>query len=279
MIELYHYWNAVCGQESRLCVVEKGIDWRSRHLNLFHGDALAPEYLAINPNGVVPTLVHDGRVIVESGIINEYLDDVFPEPSLKPDAPYERAEMRAWCKYVDNFVHSATRVASFNAIIKPSMDWRDEDEMETYLARIPMTDAGGTRDRRRRFRAGIRHGLSDEETADNFERLERVVERVERELARNDGPWLVGASYSLADVSMAPYVHRMEQLGVSGWWEGRKRPHMADWYARLKERPAFQEAFCFYVPDDLPVAKPIGREMIFLPPEVKARYGPNDGLA
>ena len=273
MIELYHYWNAVCGQKSRLCVVEKGVEWKSHHLNLFKGDALVPEYRALNPNGIVPTLVHDDRVIVESSIINEYLDDVFPFPSLKPEDAYQRAQMRAWNKYVDNFVHSATRVASFNQIIKPLMDWRSDNEMEAYMKRIPSTDAGGTRDRLRRFREGIRQGLSDAETMDSFSRLERVADRMERDLAGYGGPWLVGRDYSLADVSMAPYVHRMEQLGVSRWWESGKRPRMADWYARLKERPAFQEAFCFYVPDELPIDHPIGPEMIFLPADVKARYG------
>ena len=278
MIELYHYWNAVCGQKSRLCVVEKGIAWQSHHVNLFRGDGLDPEYLAINPNGVVPTLVHDGRVIVESSIINEYLDDVFPEPILKPGDAYLRAEMRGWCKFVDNFVHSATRVASFNQFLKPSMEWRSDAEMEAYLARIPSTDAGGTRDRHRRFREGIRKRLPDEETADSFNRLERVADRMESDLASHGGPWLVGADYSLADVSMAPYVHRLEQLGVSRWWQDGNRPRLADWYTRLKERPAFQEAFCFYVPDELPIDRPFGPEMIFLPAEVKARYGLEAGV-
>ena len=272
MIELYHYWNAVCGQKSRLCVVEKGVAWTSRHLQIFRQENLEPDYLALNPNGVVPTLVHDGRVLVESSIINEYLDDAFPDPPLAPADPYQRARMRLWNKYVDNFVHSATRIASFNMIIKPAFDWLSESGLEAAIARIPTTDGGGTRDRRRRFREGVRVGLSEAETADSFARLERVLDRMEHDLAA--APWLAGERYSLADISMAPYVHRLEQLGRSAWWSAAVRPRLGDWYARLKARPAFQEAFSFYVADDLGAPYPIGPEMIFLPAAVKARYAP-----
>ncbi len=55
------------------------------------GDQFDPEYLKLNPKAVVPILVHDGRVIVESTVICEYVDEDFPEPSLKPaDLPIEQ---------------------------------------------------------------------------------------------------------------------------------------------------------------------------------------------
>ena len=85
MLELYHGTTSVCAQKVRLTLAEKGLEWQS-HLLELNGDHLTPEYLKINPNGVVPTLVHDGTIIVESTVIIHYLDDLFPDPPLMPRA-------------------------------------------------------------------------------------------------------------------------------------------------------------------------------------------------
>ena len=83
MLELYHNGMSTCSQKVRFCLAEKGVAWTGHHLDLRAGDQHTPEYLALNPNGVVPTLVDDGDVIIESTIINEYLDEKFPEPALQ----------------------------------------------------------------------------------------------------------------------------------------------------------------------------------------------------
>ena len=64
----------------------------------------SPEYLKINPLGVIPTLIHDGRPLHESGTICEYLDETFPDPPLRPETPYERAEMRNWIRHIDGLI-------------------------------------------------------------------------------------------------------------------------------------------------------------------------------
>ena len=84
MLALYHNDVSVCAQKVRMCLAEKNLDWDGRHLSLGDGDHLTPEYLKLNPNGVVPTLLHDERVIIESTVINEYLDTEFAGPPLRP---------------------------------------------------------------------------------------------------------------------------------------------------------------------------------------------------
>src|SRR5262245_32702509 len=101
MIDLYHHGSSVCAAKVRFALGEKRLAWEGHYLDLHKGDQFAPEYLKLNPKGVVPTLVHDGRVIVESTVINEYLDEVSPEAPLKPDNPGARAAMRVWTKAVD----------------------------------------------------------------------------------------------------------------------------------------------------------------------------------
>ena len=82
MLELYHAPHSTCSQKVRICLAEKGVEWVDRRLNLATREHLTPEYLAINPNGVVPTLVHDDKIIIDSSVICEYLDEVFPAPRL-----------------------------------------------------------------------------------------------------------------------------------------------------------------------------------------------------
>lgn len=84
MIKLYHGTTSVCAIKVRLVPAEKGLDWEGEILNLQQGDQHMPEYLKLNPNGVIPTLVHDGNVIIESSIILGYLDEAFPDPPSTP---------------------------------------------------------------------------------------------------------------------------------------------------------------------------------------------------
>ena len=96
MLELYHHNISVCAQKVRLALHEKGIDWEGHHIDLMKGEQTSPEYLAINPRGVTPTLVHDGNPVIESTIILEYLEDAFPELPLRPASALSRARMRVW---------------------------------------------------------------------------------------------------------------------------------------------------------------------------------------
>ena len=113
MIELYHNDMSVCAQKVRFALAEKNLKWEGHHLNLRAGDQQRPEYLKLNPNAVVPTLVDDGTVIIESTVINEYLDDAYPEPRLRPTDSLFRARMRLWTKQLDEGVHAATSVLSY----------------------------------------------------------------------------------------------------------------------------------------------------------------------
>jgi len=101
MLELYQFNNSVCSQKVRLTLCEKGLEWETHEVNLFTSEQYDPAYLALNPKGVVPTLVHDGKPIIESTLICEYVDDTFPDPKLAPSDPYDRARMRLWSKAVD----------------------------------------------------------------------------------------------------------------------------------------------------------------------------------
>jgi glutathione S-transferase len=101
MLVLYHAGLTQASVKVRITLKEKGLDYQSHYLSIPQQDHLKPEYLAINPDGQVPTLIHDDQVITETTVINEYLNDAFPDPPLRPGAPVERARMRRWGQIVD----------------------------------------------------------------------------------------------------------------------------------------------------------------------------------
>src|ERR1700749_5033835 len=105
MLELYHMVNSVCAQKVRIQLAEKALDWKS-HLMTLRGDQFEPAYLKLNPNAVVPTLIHNGQPIIESSIILYYLDEAFPERPLIPTAPLARAKVRLFNKLIDD-VHNS----------------------------------------------------------------------------------------------------------------------------------------------------------------------------
>src|SRR6478736_3675609 len=95
-IELYHFWDSFCSFKVRICLEEKALPWTEHYIDLMAFENLQASYLAVNEKAVVPTLRFDGAFIPESSTINEFLDDRFPEPSLRPAEPVARARMRNW---------------------------------------------------------------------------------------------------------------------------------------------------------------------------------------
>ncbi len=93
MLELYHHGSSVCAAKVRLALAEKGLEWKGRYIDILKGEQFEPDFLAVNPRAVVPALVDGGRVIVESSVICEYLEEKFPDPRLMPDDPGARAEL------------------------------------------------------------------------------------------------------------------------------------------------------------------------------------------
>lgn len=234
MIELYHFWSSVCSVKARMCLAEKNLEWESRYIDLFKFDQLTPEYLALNPNGVVPTLVHDGEPVLESTFINEYIDDAFDGPALKPADPLVLARMREFIKQCDDIVLPAIGLTTLMKYILPKLKNRWEPrELEQFIARKPTL-----RHRDSHMRA-VRGDIDDQEIDDAVAQLEATINRIEKLL--DPGPWLFG-DFSLADIAMAPHIYRMGPLGLTRFWENGRRPRTDAWVRRLYERPAFQKA-------------------------------------
>ncbi len=138
MLELYHNDMSTCAQKVRLTFAEKALSWESRHLDLRAGDQQNPEYLKLNPRGVVPTIVDNGKVVRESTVIMEYLDDEYPKPSLRPSNSHARAQMRLWTKRLDEGHHDiATATLSMGIAFRFQYLEKGRDASDALINRIP----------------------------------------------------------------------------------------------------------------------------------------------
>lgn len=235
MLELYHLPNSICSQKVRLCLAEKGLTWTDHIVRLDKFEHLTPEYLALNPNGVVPTLVDDAGPVVESTVICEYLDEIHPDPPLSPDDVYGRAQMRAWLRFIDETPSMAVRVPSFNDVLLPSYCGLPPEEFKAQLDRMSV--------RKSFFRRMGQDGFPPEDYADAMQQLSLTVERIAQ--AKR---FLVGDALSIADLCLAPVVQRMEDLDLLSD-DGRLSvtPEMLEatraWLDRLRDRPSWGIAF------------------------------------
>lgn len=237
MLVLYNHDLSVCVQKVRLAMAEKGLAWQDLDVDLMRGEQMSPDYLKLNPKGVVPTLVHDGQPIIESTIILEYLDDAFPDPPLRPaDAP-GRARMRLWARVPDDGLHAACGTVSYAAAFgQQVLAFHGREALEARIDRVP------DRARAARQRELYEKGFEASFLPDQFRLYDKALRDMETALADRD--WLAGDTFSLADCAMLPYVYRLDRLNLGAMWADR--PRLADWYGRAQARPSWKTAIVAY---------------------------------
>jgi glutathione S-transferase len=233
-VELYHFWSSVCSVRARMALEEKGVQWESRYIDLFNFDQMTPEYLAINPDGVVPTLVHDGEAVHESAVIIDFVDDAFDGPSLKPKDALRIARMREFMKLCDD-KFAAIVLPTFVKYLLPKLKNRwGEDELRKQAQRRPIEFY------RKVHGDGVNGNISDDDIEKCHDDIRMILDRMEEMLA--EGPWLVGVQLTLADISVAPYMFRLLALGLDEWWAPDVRPRVGEWYKRVAALPSYQTA-------------------------------------
>lgn len=230
---LYHAWQSSASRRVRFTLEEKQLPYQSIIVDLLKFEQHSPEYLSLNPNGVVPTLSHNDSSIIESTVICEYVDAIFRELPLRPKAPRDVARMRVWSKWVDEVVIRAFQVANWNRMMGPTASrWTDE-EAEQHLQLIPMPD------RREDWRRVAREPFTEGEIDHAIANITRTLERMEADLV--NGPWLAGDTFSLADIHLSPYIVRIGEHAERGILLANY-PRCEDWWNRLRDRPAFMRA-------------------------------------
>ncbi len=231
-VHLFHSAYSNCSQRVRLVLEEKEIPWVSHPINLMAFDHLTDEYQSIHPKGVVPLLVHDGAVIIESHDIIKYLDDHFDSEPLMPRTEEQRERVRPWMERgsaLQTSMKTLTYERVFRAKYPPSTEkysyyaahQRNPELVEFYRKYVT--------------------GFTPEELARHEAATDQYLD--ELDAALGSAPYLVGDTISLADFSAIVNVHRAQVLG----FDLARRGNLQRWYERMKARPSFDRAIIAFV--------------------------------
>lgn len=231
---LYNAPQSTCSQRVRFVLTAKGLSFAEEKLDLLAGDQLKPEYLALNPNGVVPTLDHDGNIVIDSSVIIEYLDEVVPDrANLTPRDPVKRAAMRSLMRFIDEMPAAAVRVPTFNLAFLPRFAAMSEEEFVAFAESKPL---------RKEFMLAMgRKGFPQKDMDSAMARLRRTYERMDESIRDSGGPWLLGADITLADVAVMPAMVRMADLNREADWADL--PRVVKWYELIRAQPAFKPTY------------------------------------
>jgi glutathione S-transferase len=233
MLELYHDWDAFCCIKVRFCLAEKGVPWAGWLVDLQRMEQLRPEFLALNPNGVVPVLVHDGRILTESSFINEYVNEVFEGLRLVPFDPLERHAMRVWVKFEDDVLHPAVKGPTYQLILRQSFRQMPRDTVEERIRQAPTPQKAAL------LRQAWRTARPTWQASTQPDKRWLVL------WTRWRPAWRIGPGLP---VPHSPWPTSQLLLWSTAWrsncdvglWRGK--PALEDWIGRIKNRPGYQAA-------------------------------------
>jgi glutathione S-transferase len=216
----------------RVCLLEKGLPFKIKWLNIALMDQKAPSYLKLNPTGLVPTLIHDSNAIFESNVINEYIEALFPSPPLVPKDAYGQAQMRMWFAFENDF-GKPFRDAAYETFAKDRLKSMGvtPDKLREEIGKRTKNEAY------LRFATKVLTTPRDDElVADRQQILLEKMTQMEDRLA--DGrAWLCGDQFTLADIALAPRVDMFPVIGVPDLYQ--RFPRIGKFMERIKSRPSW----------------------------------------
>ena len=234
MLTLYGFGPAANSLKPLLTLHERGIPFTSRFLSPAKWEQHSDWFKKLNPNGQVPALDHDGKIVTESTVICEYLEDVFTDyPSLRPSDPWLRAQMRVWTKWVDEYFCWCVSTIGWHRRIAPLAQSLSEEAFEEQVNSIPIYEQ---KVKWRRAREGFPQDLLDEE----MRKIAFSVKKLEARLG--ESPWLAGPDYTLADICNFAIAGGME-TNYAELVNETDTPHLIDWLKRINARPAVKAMY------------------------------------
>jgi len=234
MLKLYHAEPIANSLKSLIPLKEKGLEFESVYVDLHKFEQHSPWFVAINPEGQVPVLDHDGVIVTHTTVINEYLEDAFPDaPPLRPADPLGKARMRHWNKFVDEHVMNYVSMHGWHRMVSVIARSIESGEFDKLLERIPLHE------QREKWRTA-RSGFGESDLANATRKVEVAVDKVEKQLSL--APWLAGEMFSLADINFFSHCGMMVQRLFPGIGVETRAPRLLEWAQRVRERPGVKAA-------------------------------------
>jgi GSH-dependent disulfide-bond oxidoreductase len=222
---LYHWEPNANSGKPMLTLAEKGVAYESRYLDLLRFDQHKPDYLAINPDGTIPAMVHGKRVFTESTPMMEYVDDAFPGPPWR---------MRWWMRFFDSYFAPSLSMIGWSVFIGPAARQHPPEELRAAIDRIPLES------RRIAWRKALFNEFSPEELAESKRRVLFATRALERHL--EGSTWIAGGTYSLGDINGFNLGYALP-LSQPDQCNDAKTPHIMEWLRRIYERPAARDTW------------------------------------
>lgn len=234
MLTLYNFGPGANSLKPLLALYEKGLDFKPHYLDPSKFEQHDDWFKKLNPNGQVPALDHDGKIVTESTVICEYLEDVFTDAlPLRPADPYLRAQMRVWTKFVDEYFCWCVSTIGWERAIGPMAREISDEEFEKLVERVPLYE------QKVKWR-NARKGFDPKVLEEEMRKIRYSVDKLEARL--KDHEWLAGEDYTLADICNFAIAHNMD-TGFPEIINAKDTPGLVAWLGRIRERPAVKTMY------------------------------------
>ncbi|MFT6924565.1 MAG: glutathione S-transferase [Psychromonas sp.] len=238
-LHLYHTGFSNCAMRVRIALQEKGLDWTSHPIDLSKGENLTKEYIGINPNAVVPTLIDDGVVIIDSADIIDYLDKKFMPGSLRPVSKEGQKLLYYWM-YLARDNHLSIKTYMYGNIGRASENMkRTVEQMAEY--RQNQTFDTALLAFHERFNSA--QGLTKEDLKIATAVIDDCFEKMNERL--KDHNWLVEDNFSLADITWIPQLVVLKAAN----YPFENYPNLEKWKNTIIQRPSFKQGVLAWLPE------------------------------
>jgi glutathione S-transferase/GST-like protein len=234
MLEVYTWQPNANSGKPLFCLHEKQVTFTYHYIDMGKREHFSPEFLAINRDGTIPAVVHDGFVMTESTPIMEYIDDAFDGPALRPADPFWRWRMRQVMRTMDNQIAPSLAMLASNRLAAPGFRTVDAEEKQRELAKIPLPE------RRAAWERLMYDSTDPADLAESSRRILAAIARFDALLAET--PYLAGPDFSLADIDVMATFYGLPSSYPDAVTP-EATPHLWDWLRRCHARPGLQAAF------------------------------------
>ncbi|MFT5134306.1 MAG: glutathione S-transferase [Gammaproteobacteria bacterium] len=242
-LHLLHFAGSSCSQKTRISLNLKGINWESHPVDLVAQDNFKPWFLGINPRGLVPVLVHDGDVHIESNDILEYLDQAFPQKPLIPSELHDRIVQDL--REEDN-LHIHIRNLTMRFVIPKILAMKKPESLSNFTEASGQIE--GSEDSHKAmelkyWQAFAERGITDEQVIISANKFKSALSEFDEQLASNT--YLLGEQLTQLDIAWFIYAARLQ---AAGYPIERLHPNVHRWFSELVSRDEFAREVAIPLP-------------------------------
>ena len=233
-VHLLNYQFSACSMKTRIYLNLKKIPFTSHQINLSTGENFSEWFQGINPRSLVPVLIHDGEVHIESNDILEYLEGCFKESPLIPENMEEK--IKEILKFEDN-LHVDIRNITFKFLVPRFLNKGKSVQPKAKNKATLNGELDSMDDVNRNFWEHYeKYGITDEDASRSLIRFRTALEDLNDQL--EDSPYILGAELSLVDIAWFIYATRIQHANYP---LQRLHPNVSGWYERLYANVLFRK--------------------------------------